>query len=72
MNDRIPGSSYWNPIWHRGWRIFVSGNGRGHDYAFAHDDFDGAPDAGDHRCGAAATIEACKAEIDVYEEELTS
>lgn len=68
MNDRIPGSCWDNPIWYGKWRIYVSdslypeGN-----YEFIHDDYDGAPDAGDKRHGAANTVEACKAEIDDWE-----
>lgn len=38
-----------------------------HDWTFAHDDFDGAPDSGDMRCGTAASIEDCKQQIDELE-----
>lgn len=34
------------------------------DWQFVHRDFDGAPDGLDHRCGRAASMEGCKAEID--------
>lgn len=30
---------------------------RRHDWSFAHEDFDGAPDSHDHRCGTAASVE---------------
>lgn len=66
MSDRIPGSSYDNPVWYRGYRIYI---GMFMPYDFAHDDYDGAPDAGDNRCGYGSSIEACKAEIDDIEEE---
>jgi hypothetical protein len=36
-------------------------------WIYAHEDYDGAPDGNDHRCGACESIEACKAEIDDYE-----
>lgn len=34
-----------------------------------HDDFDGAPDAHDHRCGHARTVEDAKRDIDAWHEE---
>lgn len=37
------------------------------DWAFWHDDYDGAPDGNDHRCGHGASIEHCKSQIDEYE-----
>ena len=63
MNDRIPGTTYDNPIWYRGWKIYVA-NHCFVNYKYVHDDYDGAPDAGDNRCGHGQTVEACKAEID--------
>lgn len=66
MSDRIPGSSYSNPIWHGRWRIYVADCGP-YNYAYAHDDYDGADDAGDPRQGYAHTVEKAKAEIDEYE-----
>lgn len=39
------------------------------DWDWSHDDFDGAPDAGDHRCGAARNPDACIAEIHAWEDE---
>ena len=40
------------------------------DWAYVHDDFDGAPDANDNRYGHAESLEACKREIDLIEDEL--
>jgi hypothetical protein len=34
------------------------------DYDFAHEDYDGAPDSGDHRCGNAASVEEAREMID--------
>jgi hypothetical protein len=39
------------------------------DWQFWHDDFDGAPDANDSRCGSAGSLEAAKAEIDEREDD---
>jgi hypothetical protein len=36
-------------------------------YAYVHNDYDGAPDAKDHRHGTAKTIEDCIIEIDEIE-----
>jgi len=41
-----------------------------YDWDWVHDDYDGAPDSRDHRCGSARTISACKDEIDELEDEL--
>lgn len=68
MNDRIPGSSWSNPIWHGKWRIYVSGHGM-FNYEFVHDDYDGADDSNDGRCGYGKSVEECKHEIDLREEE---
>jgi hypothetical protein len=40
----------------------ISNDGWG--WAYSHDDYDGAPDANDNRCGHAKTLPAAKAEID--------
>lgn len=64
MSDRIPGLSWSNPIWHRNYRIYV---GDYTPYEFVHDDYDGAPDANDTRCGHATSIEDAKAQIDDME-----
>lgn len=37
---------------------------RRYDYDYQHEDYDGAPDGDDNRCGSAASVEECKAEID--------
>lgn len=39
------------------------------DWCFAHEDYDGAPDGNDTRCGYAASPEACREEIDMLEDE---
>ena len=40
------------------------------DWSFYHDDFDGAPDSNDRRCGSAESVEGCIREIDLMEEEM--
>lgn len=71
MNDRLPGSCYSNPIWHRKYRIYLSdlADTHGFEYEYSHDDFDGAPDARDNRCGYARTVDAAKQEIDELEDD---
>jgi hypothetical protein len=66
MNDRLPGSSWSNPIWYRKhWRIYMNWYSViGDEWTYSHDDWDGAEDSGDDRIGHASTVEACKAEID--------
>lgn len=60
MSDRIPGSSESNPIWHRDWAIWVSGEER-HDeaYRFAHPEAD-LDDNMDRRHGFAPSVETAK------------
>lgn len=77
MNDRIPGLTWDNPIWHRGYRIYVDdcAGTRRQGYAFAHDDYDPTPvhaddPRSDNRAGWEPTVEAAKAAIDILEEEL--
>jgi len=66
MNDRIPGTSYDNPIWYREkWRIYIAECGP-YVYQFVHDDFGGD---GDQRHGHGHTIVECKAEIDTLEDD---
>ena len=72
MSDRLPGSSWSNPIWYRDYRIFVDdcAGTRSQGYAFVHDDYDPTPQyaddpPSDNRCGWEPTIDAAKAEIDV-------
>ena len=63
MNDRIPETTWDNPIWYRDkWRIYKSwSNFVNNEYV--HDDYDGAEDSHDNRCGYGESVEACKAEI---------
>lgn len=67
MSDKIlvPADvSFTNPIWYRDkWRIYP-GNTVFAAWVFSHDDFDGAPDSGDGRCGYGDAIEDCKRDID--------
>lgn len=69
-----PPVSWEHPIWYGKWWIYPN-DFTAHPeawrvaWSFVHDDFDGAEDAGDHRCGYAATVEACRAEIDALEAE---
>lgn len=37
---------------------------RSHDWGWAHEDYDGAEDANDHRCGYSRSLAAAKADID--------
>lgn len=71
MNDRLPGSCWDNPVWHRGWRIYLSDlfNVHGYQYDFVHDSYDGAPDSGDSRYGQAHTVEEAKALINEKEDD---
>lgn len=39
------------------------------DWDWLHDDYDGAEDAGDHRCGSAASVFDCLNEIHAWEDE---
>jgi hypothetical protein len=39
------------------------------DWQFVHDDFDGAPDGNDRRCGSAGSLAEAMAEIDLIEAE---
>jgi hypothetical protein len=57
---------------YRGWHIEFNPPpipSRNCDWQFWHDDFDGAEDSGDNRCGSAESLEAAKAEIDEREAE---
>lgn len=65
MNDRIPGSSYDNPIWYRKYRIYLTTHSRlsGYEYEFCHDDYDGAEDANDKRFGLATSIDDAQEKI---------
>jgi len=72
MSDRIPGTTWDNPVWHRGYRIFIDdcAGTRSGGFGYTHDDYDGADDGSDHRCGWERTVEEAKAAIDILEEEL--
>lgn len=67
MNDRVPGSCWHNPVWYGKWRIYVSDMDPNLPYEYVHDDYDGAEDAGDSRCGYGVSIEDCKSQIDDHE-----
>jgi len=68
MNDRLPGASYDNPIWRGKWRIYLNDSGPYEArFAFVHDDYDGAEDSGDKRCGYAETQAECERQIDELE-----
>ena len=70
MSDKLPGSSWSNPIWQGKWRIFVSDSPYAPEsFCFCHDDFDGAPDANDTRHGYGTTIQSCREQIAEYEAE---
>ena len=71
MNDRIPGSCYSNPIWYGKWRIYISDlyEVHGYMYDYVHDDYDGAEDANDNRCGQAHSVDEAKFEIELHEAE---
>ena len=43
-------------------------SGASHKFTFQHKDYDGAPDAGDHRCGYGPTVMDCKQQIEEIEE----
>lgn len=72
----------WKTVWkagdtYRGYRITYDPKpipDRRWDWDFVHEDYDGAPNypgdgPGDHRCGNAASVEACRAEIDMLEDD---
>jgi hypothetical protein len=48
------------------YRQFEIYPGGWYGWAYVHEDYDGAPDANDHRCGDEKTIQACKEAIDTY------
>lgn len=78
MSDRLPGTTYDNPIWHRGYRIHIGpAYTRDSQWQFAHDDWDGAPmhsgdGPADRRYGMGESIVGCKALIDEIEEDLAA
>lgn len=70
MSDRLPGSSYDNPIWYREYRIYLSNiyELSGYKWEFVHNDFDGAPDGNDRRCGHGKELIDCQQAIDEIED----
>ena len=62
MSDRIPGSHFSNPIWFGKWRIYMDSSSFG-GWAFCHDDYDGADDSNDNRCGWGFTEFDCVTQI---------
>lgn len=72
MSDRLPGSSWDNPIWYRGYRIYPGEPETSHKFsiAYCHDDYDGAEDANDGRAGYAPSIAEAKQDIDDKEGDL--
>ena len=56
------------PILYRGYVIYP-GQTVFAAYEFHHEDYDGAPDSGDNRCGHATSIADAKSQIDDMEEE---
>lgn len=71
MNDRIPGSSWSNPIWYGKWRIYLSDKSAmmHYPYEFVHDDYDGAIDSKDNRNGYATSVDDAKYRIDHWDDE---
>lgn len=70
MNDRIPGTSYDNPLWYRKYRIYIDSDSPEHfNYTFVHDSYDGAEDAHDNRYGHAVSVDDAKAQIDEKEDD---
>lgn len=57
-----------NPVRYKDYRIYDVGKCPGHRYAFVHEDYDGAPDAKDHRHGE-GTIVDCIIQINQIEDE---
>lgn len=70
MNDRIPGTTWDNPVWYGKWRIYIGDPESGYAYQFTHDDYDGAPDAHDNRHGHAVSVAAAKEEIDELDRDI--
>jgi len=60
--------TYSNPVWYRGYRIYLN-RGFGPAYGYVHDDYDGAEDSRDNRCGAENSIAECKEAIDDLEDD---
>lgn len=68
MNNEISctGTSWSNPIWYKNYRIYVAFSGP-YDWAFCHNDYDGAIDSKDNRCGHGINIQDCQLQINELE-----
>lgn len=64
-----PGDSWSDPIWWRNYRIYKSESSGPFNWAYSHDDFDGAPDSNDFRYGFSMTVEEAKENINELEGE---
>lgn len=68
----MPWVTWDNPIRYGKWRIYRN-DFTAHPawmtvaWEYVHEDYDGAPDAGDNRCGHGASVDACIAEIQEWE-----
>ena len=51
-------------IYRKNWRIYFLGSRWAGPWTFSHDDYDGAIDSCDTRCGQAKTVEGCFAAIE--------
>jgi hypothetical protein len=63
VNER---PTYSDPVWYKDYRIYFAFDAP-ENYAFQHDDYDGADDACDNRTGYAGTVDEAKAMIDEIE-----
>ena len=66
MSDRIPGTTYDNPIRYRGYRVFIGDGPWSTSWNYVHEDYDGPED---RRAGVARTITQAEAEINEIEGE---
>lgn len=66
MTDKIPGTTFDNPIWYGDWRIYLSNDSDfpQYTYQFCHDDHE--PDSLDDRVGLAGSVSEAKQRIDAY------
>tara|TARA_R110000868_G_scaffold236522_2_gene490553 strand:- start:497 stop:682 length:186 start_codon:yes stop_codon:yes gene_type:complete len=57
------------PIQFGKWRIYYAPKPYHNlDWSYVHDDYDGAPDANDNRCGCSHDVDGCIQEIKEMEE----
>ena len=66
MSDRIPGTTFDNPIMYRGYRVYLGDGPWSTNWCFCHEDYDGPED---RRAGVASTITQAEAAIDELEDE---